>query len=105
MAMLFQPLKVFVPFALFFGLLGVAKVLYDIGTLFLRYQRFDLALLYQPAISTSAVLLLLIGFQLLLVGMMADGVVRRIGQSNRSLVPSHGVWGVELAATRNNGDR
>jgi glycosyltransferase involved in cell wall biosynthesis len=98
MAMLFQPLKVFVPFAFFFGALGAAKVVYDLVTLFLRNPSPDVAIFFQPAISSSAVLLLLVGFQLLLVGMMADGLIRRIGQHNRSLVPSHGVWGYELTA-------
>ena len=98
MAMLFQPLKILMPLASIFGLLGLGKVLFDIVTIFPRHGEWDLSLLYQPAISTSAVLLLLLGFQLLLVGMMADGVVRRIGQHNTHQVPSYGVWGIELPA-------
>jgi glycosyltransferase involved in cell wall biosynthesis len=92
MAMLFQPLKIFVPLALGAGLLGAAKVAWDIVGLFQRSTGRGWSLLFQPALSTSAILLLLLGFQLLLVGMVADGVLRRIAQRNRLLAPSHAVW-------------
>ncbi|CAN5587455.1 glycosyltransferase family 2 protein [soil metagenome] len=96
MAMLFQPLKIFVPLALLFGSLGMTKVIYDVVTLFLRAPTLNVSLLYQPTISGSAILLLLVSIQFLLIGMMADGVVRRIGQNNRAQAPSHGRWGIEL---------
>lgn len=92
MALLFQPLKIFVPLASGAGLLGLAKVALDIAGLFSRTTARDWSLLFQPALSTSALLLLLLAFQLLLVGMVADGVLRRIAQRNRPLAPSHGVW-------------
>jgi len=91
MAMLFQPLKVFAPLAFACGLLGVLKVFYDIVSLFTRVSTVGWSLLYQPVLSTSAILLLLVALQLLLIGMVADGVVRRIGQHNRSLEPSHAI--------------
>jgi glycosyltransferase involved in cell wall biosynthesis len=91
MAMLFQPLKVFVPLAFLCGTLGGVKVLFDILSLFPRASTFDWSLLYQPVLSTSAILLLLVGLQLLLIGMVADGVLRRIAQHNRPLAPSHAV--------------
>ncbi len=89
MSMMFNPLKIFVPLALFFGLLGVLKTLYDIAALFARSPVRDWTLLLQPVLSTSAVLLLFVGLQFLMIGMMADGVVRRIGQHNRPLAPSY----------------
>jgi len=92
MAMLFQPLRVFVPLAFACGLLGTAKVLFDIVALFQRISTFDRSLLYQPVLSTSAILLLLVGLQLLLIGMVADGVSRRIAQHNRPQAPSHATW-------------
>ncbi len=92
MAMLFQPLKVFVPLALSCGLLGLMKVIFDIVALFHRTLTFDSSLLFQPVISTSAILMLLVGLQLLLIGMVADGVIRRIAQHNRPQVPSQAVW-------------
>mgnify|MGYP001348957803 CR=1 FL=1 len=92
MAMLFQPLKIFAPLAFSCGCLGMSKILYDIITLFLRSSStFDWSLLYQPVVSTSAVLLLLVGLQLLLIGMVADGILRRIAQHNRTLVPSRAI--------------
>jgi glycosyltransferase involved in cell wall biosynthesis len=95
-AMLFQPLKIFVPLALGAGLLGAVKVAWDIVGLFTRPTTArGWALLFQPALSTSAILLLLLGVQLLLVGMVADGVLRRIAQRNRLLVASHAVWARE----------
>jgi len=99
MAMLFQPLKVFFPLAFSFGLLGGVKVIFDIVGLFQRTSTFNSSLLFQPVISTSAILMLLVGLQLLLIGMVADGVVRRIAQHNRPLAPSHAVWVPELPST------
>jgi glycosyltransferase involved in cell wall biosynthesis len=92
MAMLFQPLKIFVPLALGAGLIGAAKVGFDVVGLFARTTARGWSLLFEPTLSTSAVLLLLLGLQLLLVGMVADGVLRRIAQRNRLLAPSHAVW-------------
>ncbi len=97
MAMLFQPLKVFVPLALSCGLLGVLKAVYDVATLFLRHSSLGWSLLYQPVISTSAVLLLLVGLQLLLIGMVADGVVRRIAQYNVAMAPSNAIRVLEAS--------
>lgn len=91
MAMLFQPLKVFVPLAFACGLLGMLKVIYDIASFSLRTGTLDWSLLYQPVLSTSAILLLLVGLQLLLIGMLADGIVRRIALHNAQLVSSHGI--------------
>ncbi len=91
MAMLFQPLKIFAPLAFSCGFLGTMKVLYDVVTLFPRVSTVGWSLLYQPVLSTSAILLLLVALQLLLIGMVADGVVRRIGQHNRSMAPSHAI--------------
>jgi glycosyltransferase involved in cell wall biosynthesis len=99
MAMLFQPLKIFVPLAFSCGFLGALKVAYDIMTLFPRASALDWSLFYQPVLSTSAILLLLIGLQLLLIGMVADGVLRRIAQHNRPLVPSSAILFSEARPT------
>ena len=98
MALLFQPLKIFLPLAVGAGLLGAGKIAFDLVGLFARATTRDWSLLFQPALSTSAILLLLLGFQLLLVGMVADGVLRRIAQRNRLLAPSHAVWAREATA-------
>jgi len=97
MAMLFQPLKIFVPLAFLCSLLGVFKVVFDLILLIPRISEFGWSsLLYQPVLSTSSILLLLVGLQLLLIGMMADALLRRILRNNTPLVPSHGVRTSEL---------
>jgi glycosyltransferase involved in cell wall biosynthesis len=95
MAMLFQPLKIFAPLAFLCSFLGGLKVVYDIVTIFPRSSTIGWSVFYQPVLSTSAILLLLVGLQLLLIGMVADGVVRRIGQQNRSLLPSHAIRAIQ----------
>jgi glycosyltransferase involved in cell wall biosynthesis len=96
-SMMFNPLRVFVPLALFFGGLGVAKTIYDILSLFGRTPDRSWELLVMPVLSTSAVLLLFVGLQFLMIGMVADGVVRRIAQANRSMAPSHGIVSYEIS--------
>ena len=77
MSMMFNPLKVFIPMAVTAGLLGLLKTIYDIVAVFFRNPGGGWELLLQPVLSTSAVLLLFIGLQLMMIGMMADGVVRK----------------------------
>lgn len=89
MAMLFQPLKVFAPLALTLGALGLAKVAFDFAAFFARHSSLGLYLLYEPLLSTSAMLLLITAVQLLLIGMVADGVVRRVAQAGQHPAPSH----------------
>jgi hypothetical protein len=100
-SMMFNPLRVFVPLAFFFGGLGVVKTIYDILSLFARSPDRSWELLVQPVLSTSAVLLLFVGLQFLMIGMVADGVVRRIAQANRSMAPSYGVFSVEISGRPN----
>jgi glycosyltransferase involved in cell wall biosynthesis len=91
MSMMFNPLKVFTPLALSFGFLGILKTIYDVWALFARNPGGGWKLLLQPAISTSAVLLLFVGLQFMMIGMVADGVIRRIAQYNRPTVPSRNI--------------
>jgi glycosyltransferase involved in cell wall biosynthesis len=95
-SMMFNPLRIFIPLALFFGGLGLLKTLYDIWSLFARSNSRGLDLFVQPVLSTSAVLLLFVGLQFLMIGMVADGVIRRIAQSSRQPIPSHGVESYEI---------
>jgi glycosyltransferase involved in cell wall biosynthesis len=95
MAMLFQPMKIFVPLALAIGGFGTFKVIFDIISFFPRTGKWGWDMLFQPVLSTSAVLLLLVGLQLLLIGMVADGALRRIAQHNGPLVPSYGARIIE----------
>jgi len=97
MAMLFQPLKVFLPAALTFGLLGAVKLVYDVAASFLRHPDNEWSIFYTPVVSTSAILLLLTGLQFLLIGMVADGVVRRIAWHSRPMTVSRAVVVAEIS--------
>jgi glycosyltransferase involved in cell wall biosynthesis len=97
LAMLFQPLKIFVPLAFGFGLLGILKVLYDVVSFSLRTGNFGWSMLYQPVLSTSAILLLLVGLQVLFFGMLADGIIRRIALYKEPLAASHAIGRLELS--------
>jgi glycosyltransferase involved in cell wall biosynthesis len=90
-AVLFQPLKVFVPIALSLGGLGILKIVFDLVAFFSRHDSVDPALLYEAVISTSALLLLLVAVQVLLSGIVADGIMRRIQQRNSQLAQTHAV--------------
>ena len=94
--MLFQPLKIFVPLAFTCGLLGLFKVAFDFIAFFQRTSIMSWSVVYQAVLSTSALLLLLAALQLLLIGMVADGVLRRITQNHRPLAPSHVIGVSEL---------
>jgi glycosyltransferase involved in cell wall biosynthesis len=90
-AMLFQPLRIFVPLAFLFGTVGVLKVLLDVIAFIPRNESFGASLLYEAVLSSSALFLLLMAAQLLLVGMVADGVLRRIMQRSEPQVRSRAV--------------
>lgn len=96
-AMLFQPLRVFVPLSLAFGGLGVLKTFFDIASLFPRSHQLGWSLLFEPVLSTSAILLLLVALQLLLIGTVADGVIRRIARHSTPSVPSNAVFEESLS--------
>jgi len=100
MAMLFQPLRVFAPFVFAVGLSGLLKVAFDVVAAVGRHGGLDWALFSEPVLSTTALLLLLASFQLLLIGMVADGVIRRIARHGQPLVLSHGVEASELMANQ-----
>lgn len=81
LAVLFQPLRVFVPLATAFTSIGVLKAIYDVFAFFERNRAQGLeSFLVQPLLSTTAVLFLVVGLQLLVVGLVADAVLRRISQ-------------------------
>jgi glycosyltransferase involved in cell wall biosynthesis len=90
-AMLFQPLRVFLPLALGFALLGIGKAGSDIVAFALRTPSPETAMFSQPVLSTSALLFGMLAIQLLFVGLVADGVLRRIAQHGPALLPSRAV--------------
>jgi len=99
LSMIFQPLRVFVPLALACVSLGVAKAVWDVVSLFVRHSTVGWHLAFEPALSTSAIMLFMAGLQLLVVGMVADGVLRRIAQHSRPLVASRGKRVLDIAGS------
>jgi len=97
-AMLFQPLRVFAPLSMFAGSLGLLKVVFDIVSIYPRTHRLGWSIIFEPVLSTSAILLLLVALQLLLIGMVADGVIRRIARHSTRLVPSQAIVELEPVA-------
>ncbi|MDH3443233.1 MAG: glycosyltransferase family 2 protein [Deltaproteobacteria bacterium] len=96
MAMLFQPLRIFVPIAFVCSLLGIFKAIFDVWTVLSHTPVIDVSIFSQPMMSVSAVLLLLTGLHILLIGMVADGVLRRISQGQRHMARSHAAVSYEL---------
>jgi glycosyltransferase involved in cell wall biosynthesis len=90
-AILFEPMKIFVPVALALGGLGVLKVVFDVLSFGPRTGSYGISLIFQPVISTSAILLLLAALQVLLFGMVADGLIRRIARHGPPLIRSQGL--------------
>jgi glycosyltransferase involved in cell wall biosynthesis len=91
-AILFQPLRIFFPLALIFSVMGTMKIIFDILAVFQRHEALGLNLLYQPVISTSSILLVLTGLQLLLIGMVSDALLRRFPRYHRQTNPYQEVW-------------
>ncbi len=89
LSMLFNPLKIFVPIALICFSLGGVKFLLDIVFAVIRTDKLTFSILTQPVVSTSTLILLLSGLQILLIGMMSDGLSRKIGQRMPSGYRSH----------------
>jgi glycosyltransferase involved in cell wall biosynthesis len=100
MAMLFQPLRVFLPLSLVSVVGGAVKAAADVVA-FLAASPSPEPLMFferQAVLSTSAVLLMLVGLQLLLIGLVAEGLLRRIAQRDAPLLPSRAVVSEEVAA-------
>lgn len=89
LSMLFNPLKVFVPISLTCILLGVCKFLIDVVFAILRAEKLTFFILTQPIVSTTTLILSLTGLQILLVGMVSDGLVRKIERRMLSEYKSH----------------
>jgi glycosyltransferase involved in cell wall biosynthesis len=91
LAVLFQPLRVFVPVATAFGAVGLLKAVYDVISFFPRVRPQNLETFFtQPLLSTTAVLFLVIALQLLVLGLVADAVLRRFAQY-QTPVPSRAI--------------
>jgi len=103
LSMLFQPLKVFVPVALLSLMLGLGKFILDIVLAFQRVQEISLSLISQPIVSTTSVIFLLSALQILLIGMMSDGIARKISQRMPSQYQSSSVLKNQVESPANTG--
>jgi glycosyltransferase involved in cell wall biosynthesis len=83
LSMLFNPLKVFIPISFFCLATGALKFVLDIVMAVEKAGgHIGWSLFSQPTVSTSAMILLISGLQILLIGMMSDGLARKIGMQN-----------------------
>ncbi|MBN1413370.1 MAG: glycosyltransferase family 2 protein [Spirochaetales bacterium] len=83
LSMLFNPLKIFIPIAMFSILAGFMKFAIDLTVLILNKGNFIFSYLFtDQVISASCLILWFTGLQVLLIGMVADGIIRKIGQRN-----------------------
>jgi len=80
LSMLFNPLKVFIPMAFACLIIGFGKMVLDIVVALESTQGwFPAALFKRAVISNTSLIFLLAGLQILLIGMVADGIIRKLG--------------------------
>ena len=80
LSMLFNPLKVFIPLAFACLIIGLGKGVLDIVVALERVHGWLPAALFSRAvISNTSLIFLLAGLQILLIGMVADGIIRKLG--------------------------
>jgi hypothetical protein len=101
LSMLFNPLKVFLPVAMTFFAAGMVKLTLDIIFAIQRVGHVGLDLLRVPTVSTTTLILLLSALQILLIGMISDGLVRKIAQRVPSTYLTRGVVAAEELAEGN----
>lgn len=91
LSMFFNPLKIFVPISCICFLLGITKLIADIVFAMLRAEHLTFLILTQPILSTTTLILLLSGLQILLIGMVSDGLSRKVALSLSSVdyIPRH----------------
>jgi glycosyltransferase involved in cell wall biosynthesis len=100
LSMLFNPLKVFVPVSMTCILLSFVKFVLDLLFAIQRAGGLSWHILAQPTVSTTTLILFLAGIQILLVGMVSDGLSRKIEQYQPDVLKrSHALRDLGRAAT------
>lgn len=89
LSMLFNPLKVFIPVAFTFFFFSGVKFFFDIFFAIQRVGWQDYSIFVHSTLSTSGLLLFLTGIQILLIGMMSDGLSRKIEQQAWGVASNH----------------
>ena len=80
LSMLFNPLKIFIPLAFACLVIGFGKMVLDIAVALEGVHGWFLTALFSRAvISNTALIFLMAGLQILLIGMVADGIIRKLG--------------------------
>ena len=80
LSMLFNPLKVFIPLAFACLIIGFGKMVLDIVVALENIPGWLPAALFTRAvISNTSLIFLMAGLQILLIGMVADGIIRKLG--------------------------
>lgn len=87
-AIYFEPLRVFLPLSFSCGVLGILKVFFDVIAMLRKHEILDWSIIFAPVMSTSALLLLITGFQFLIIGMVCDSFIKRITRECEPLLPS-----------------
>ncbi len=80
LSMLFNPLKIFIPAALFTFVLSAIKFIFDVIMAVEEAGGITFTFLTSKVVSSSVLILWFSGLQILLIGMMADGINRKIAQ-------------------------
>ena len=99
-SMQFNPLKLFVPVALMCMGLGFGKLALDLLFAVRRAGGPTLSILTTPTISPTTLILMLGGLQILLIGMMSDGLARRIGHQRGAGIAPAQVEGLDPGVER-----
>lgn len=83
LSMLFNPLKIFLPVAFTSFSIGLIKLIIDIIIAFSKLdgQSF-FSIFNQAVVSSTSLIFLIASLQILLIGMVADGIVRKFGPKN-----------------------
>jgi len=105
LSMLFNPLKVFVPVSMFCFLFAGLKLLFDIALMIERADGFSLSLLTRRIVSITSLTLFLSGLQILLIGMMSEGLIRRFTRDVSSNYQSHWIKNLEKKPSRDDARR
>jgi len=79
LSILFDPLKIFLPLAFWSFLVGCVKFVFDFIFVYNQSGGFTFDLLTQKVISSTTIILWLAGLQIALIGMVADALIRKIG--------------------------
>ncbi len=77
LAVLFKPLKVFIPVSLFCFAAGLLKLTFDIISAASQVNSLGVILTRFPVVSTTSVILFVSALQILLFGMVAEAMARR----------------------------